>query len=332
MITGDHKVTAEAIAKELGLSADGVKVLTGEELDRIDDIQLANEVKDVSVFARVAPEHKVRILAALKKNNEIVAMTGDGVNDAPALKKADIGIAMGITGTDVAKEASNMVLQDDNFATIEKAIEQGRVIYDNIRKFVLYLLSCNVGEILTIFLAVLVGWQLPLIAIQILWVNLLTDGLPAVALGADKGDSDIMRRMPRNPNEKVINKPMWVNIVLLGAVVGIGTLLSFYFTLPDGIEKARTVAFATLVMFQMFNVYNVRSEKRSVFSRHSLRNAYLHLSVLISILLLVAVVYFPPLQKAFATTAIEGIHWVYALAVSASVVLIFEIKKLLKIH
>ncbi|HIJ98791.1 TPA: calcium-translocating P-type ATPase, SERCA-type [archaeon] len=331
MITGDHKITAAAIAKELNLVGGEIKVLDGEELDKISDKELEETVRSVSVYARVSPIHKVRILEALKKDGEIVAMTGDGVNDAPALKKANIGVAMGITGTDVAKEASDVVLEDDNFATIVKAVEQGRAIYDNIRKFVLYLLSSNVGEIITIFIATLIGLPLPLIAVQILWVNLLTDGLPAVALGVDPAALDIMRRKPRDPNEKVINKQMWLNVALIGATLGIGTLMIFYRTLPEGVETARSVAFATLVMFQMFNVYNTRSERQSIFSAQTLRNRYLHLSVLVSILLLFAVIYYQPLQKAFETVAIDFAHWAYIILVSLSVVVVFETKKLLKL-
>lgn len=331
MITGDHKLTAEAIAKEIGVAEIPMKALTGEELDKIGDAELEKEIAQVSVYARVSPEHKVRILDALKRRGEIVAMTGDGVNDAPAIKKSDIGIAMGITGTDVAKEASDMVLQDDNFATIVKAVEQGRGIFNNIRKFVLYLLSSNIGEIITIFLAVLIGWPLPLVAVQILWVNLLTDGLPAVALSVDPFDSEIMRRPPRSPGEPVINRAMWIDVTLIGAIIGLGTLGAFYLTMPAGIEVARTVAFATLVMFQMFNVYNIRLQAKSVFSAQSLKNPYLHLSVLISILLLLLVVYIAPMQRIFETTAIDSVHWAYVLAISAVVLVVTEIKKALKL-
>ncbi len=329
MITGDHKITAGAIAKELAIVDDEVKALSGEDLDNLSDAELEKEAKKVSVYARVSPAHKVRILDALKKAGHIVAMTGDGVNDAPALKKADIGVAMGITGTDVAKEASDVVLEDDNFATIVKAVEQGRAIYDNIKKFVLYLLGSNVGEILTIFIAVLIGLPLPLVAVQILWINLLTDGLPAVALGVDPPAPDIMRRPPRKPDEKVIDKKMWADILLLGFVLGFGTLGIFYWTLPEGIDEARTIAFATLVMFQMFNVYNTRSSERSILSPETFRNRYLHLSVLVSIILLAAVVYYAPLQKAFETVFIDFEHWIKIIAVSFTVIVVYEIKKLL---
>ena len=220
VITGDHKLTAIAITKELGLFKEGDKALSGEELDKLSDDELDEIVESIVICARVSPEHKVRILSALKKRGHVVAMTGDGVNDAPALKKSDIGIAMGITGTDVAKEASDMVLTDDNFASIVNAVEEGRGIYNTIKQFVQYTLSSNLGEILVVFLAILIGWPLPLIAIQILWVNLLTDGLPGLALGLDPFNKDIMKKPPRSREEEIISKDVIQNILIVGLVMG----------------------------------------------------------------------------------------------------------------
>ena len=259
VITGDHKLTAIAITKELGLFKEGDKALSGEELDKLSDDELDEIVENIVICARVSPEHKVRILSALKKRGHVVAMTGDGVNDAPALKKSDIGIAMGITGTDVAKEASDMVLTDDNFASIVNAVEEGRGIYNTIKQFVQYTLSSNLGEILVVFLAILIGWPLPLIAIQILWVNLLTDGLPGLALGLDPFNKDIMKKPPRKREEEIISRDVIQNILIVGFVMGAGTLFMFY---GYGVEtvKAKSIAFTTLVMFQLFNVLTYRAK------------------------------------------------------------------------
>jgi len=252
-------VITVAIAKELGLFKEGDKALSGDELDKLSDEKLDRIIENIVIYARVSPEHKVRILNTLKNKGHIVAMTGDGVNDAPALKKADIGVAMGITGTDVAKEASDMVLTDDNFASIVNAVEQGRGIYNSIKQFVQYTLSSNLGEILVIFLAILIGWPLPLIAIQILWVNLLTDGLPGLALGLDPFSKDIMKKPPRKRKENIISKEVIQNILIVGLVMGAGTLFMFY---SYGVEtdKARSIAFTTLIMFQLFNVLTYRAK------------------------------------------------------------------------
>lgn len=319
MITGDHQLTACAVARELGVLAKGDKVLTGRELDRLSDEQLLEQADQVSVYARVSPKHKLKIVRALKQSGHVVAMTGDGVNDAPAIKEADIGIAMGITGTDVTKEASAMVLTDDNFSSIVAAVEEGRGIYDNIRKFIRYLLSCNVGEVLTMFLAVLAGLPLPLVPIQILWMNLVTDGLPAMALGVDPYDRDIMMRPPRHPRESVFSHGMTWRIGSSGTVIGLGTLLAFWigFSLGD-VALARTMAFNTLVFFQLFYVFTCRSEFHTILEVGLFTNPFLVGAVLISAVLQLAVDYVPFLQPIFHTVPLNGLHWAFILVISSA--------------
>ena len=323
VITGDHKLTAIAITKELGLFKDGDKALSGEELDKLSDDELDEIVEDIVICARVSPEHKVRILSSLKKKGHVVAMTGDGVNDAPALKKSDIGIAMGITGTDVAKEASDMVLTDDNFASIVNAVEEGRGIYNTIKEFIQYTLSSNLGEILVVFLAILIGWPLPLIAIQILWVNLLTDGLPGLALGLDPFNKDIMKKPPRKRDEEIISKDVIYNILIVGFVMGAGTLLMFY---GYGVEtvKAKSIAFTTLVIFQLFNVLTYRAKNFKIDIKAS---KYLTGSVVISILMQFAVLY-TPLSAAFKTVPLGLVDLVKIFLVSGSLYLILESRKM----
>ncbi len=319
MITGDHIVTAEAIAKQLGILPVGGKVVQGSELANMSEDELVNIVEDVYVFARVSPEHKLKIVKALQKNGHIVAMTGDGVNDAPAIKASDIGIAMGITGTDVAKEASSLVLLDDNFATIKAAIKEGRNIYENIRKFIRYLLASNVGEILVMLFAMLLALPLPLVPIQILWVNLVTDGLPAMALGLDQAENDVMKRAPRNPREGIFSRGLAWKIVSRGFLIGGVTLAAFMITYsndPDNLMYAQTIAFATLVMAQLIHVFDCRSE-RSVFHRNPFENKYLVWAVISSILLMLVVIYYPPLQPIFHTTAIVLRDWLLILGLSA---------------
>ena len=328
MITGDYEVTATAIAKELGILVDG-EVLTGAELDKLNAKEFASKLKKISVYARVSPEHKVRILKAWQKNGAVVAMTGDGVNDAPALKNADIGVAMGISGTDVAKEASAMVLQDDNFATIVAAVEEGRGIYDNIKKFIRYLLSSNVGEVMTIFAASLIGLPLPLIAVQILWMNLLTDGVPALALGIDPPESSIMNRPPRKTNESTLDRNMWFFIFLVGMVMMTGTIGLFVRFLPYGLDHARTMAFTTIVMFQMWNVFNSRTPE-SIFRPTFWDNKWLLAAIGSSLMLQFVVVYMPFFNELFGTTALGAMDWVWVVGVSFSVVVAVEIKKLVE--
>lgn len=331
MITGDHQLTAQAIGRELGLlhSSDGL--LTGAELDAMNDKTLRQRAKNVTVYARVSPKHKLRIVRALKANGHVVAMTGDGVNDAPAVKEADIGIAMGKTGTDVTKEASSMILADDNFQTIVNAVEEGRGIYDNIRKFIRYLLSCNVGEVLVMFLAVLGGLPLPLVPIQILWVNLVTDGLPAMALGVDPADRDIMSRPPRHPQESIFAHGLGWKIIYSGTIIAFGTLLAFCLGLSWGSEElARTMAFNTLVLFQLFYVFVCRSEHHSLLEIGLLSNPYLLVAVGISAALQLTVNYLPFLQPIFKTVPLGPLHWAVILAITLTPTLLGIVIKDLK--
>ncbi len=341
MITGDYRNTAKAIAQGIGLLQPGHNVMTGTELNQIDDKKLAEVVQNTDVFARVSPEHKMRIVDALRSNGEVVAMTGDGVNDAPAIKRADIGVAMGITGTDVAKGTADMVLTDDNYASIVAAIEQGRVIYANIRKFVFFLLSSNVAEVMIIFLATLAGLPMPLTAIQLLWLNLLTDGAPALALAMEKGDPDVMDRPPRPKNESIVNSSMRLGIVVqtiaqTGAVLGafliglyltvghvpaltgytvIYSLLKFNYEGVD-VQTDETMAFVTLSLCELFRAYTVRSERVSVFKLGVFTNKYMQMAVGLSVVLLLLVVFVPFLNPIFNTHPLTGQEWLIVLGLS----------------
>jgi len=330
MITGDHKGTAVAVATEMGLFTGKEKVLEGVDLEEISDEELEDVVGEVAIYARVSPEHKLRIVNALKKQGEIVAMTGDGVNDAPALKKADIGVAMGITGTEVSKEAADMVLADDNFASIVSAVEEGRGIFDNIKLFIKYLLSCNIGEVLTIFIGI-IGWaRLPLLPLQILWMNLLTDAAPALALGFNPKDPDIMERPPRDPEEGIITKQTLTRFLGIGILMSAGTLIVFALMLSQDPGKAQTLAFTTLVLFQMFYVLSCRSEKFTLFKVGLLSNAYLILAVVFSVLMHIAVVSIPFLQDIFNTVSLSYSDWFIAVAISSTAFIIPEALKLRK--
>ncbi len=322
MITGDNPLTAGAIARELGMED---SVVTGKELDKVDDEELKEIVKKSNVYARTSPEHKFRIVNALKAQGEIVAMTGDGVNDAPSLKSADIGISMG-SGTDVAKEASDMVLLDDNFSTIVSAIEEGRNIFNNIRKFVFYLLSSNAGEIAIIFLGMILRLPLPLVAIQILWINLLTDGLPALALGIDHGTDDVMKERPRDPKEDVLNKKMWIGILLIGILMGTVGILIFRAYLPN-VEKARTMAFSSLAFFEFYNVFLSKMGRHSLKLKKMFNNKWLNISIIISIILQMAVIYVPFLREVFRLSVIEFKDWAIIILTSASIIPLVEIFK-----
>ncbi len=353
MITGDYPNTARAIAEAIGLLRPGHQVLTGPELNLMDDSALVREVQRTDVFARVSPEHKMRIVEALRADGEVVAMTGDGVNDAPSIKRADIGVAMGITGTDVAKESADMVLTDDNYASIVSAVEQGRVIYDNIRKFVFFLLSSNVAEIMIIFLATLAGLPTPLTVIQLLWLNLLTDGAPALALAMEKGDPDIMRRKPRSSKESIVNRSMQVGIVIqtiaqTGAVLtafAIGLLwhLRGAEIMPAGVnplayllsydwrgvdvQTAETMAFITLSLCELFRAYTVRSERSSIFQIGVFSNRYMQYAVGLSIVLLLLVVSVPFLQPIFNTHFMSAAEWAIVLGLSLLPAVAEEITK-----
>lgn len=311
MITGDHKNTAYAIGRDLDICTDMSQVLTGEELDHMNDKELQKTLDKVTIFARVNPNHKLRIVRGFKKKNIIVAMTGDGVNDAPAVKEADIGIAMGISGTDVTKEASSMILLDDNFTTIVAAVEEGRIIYANIRKFIRYLLSCNLGEVLTMFVASLLNMENPLLPIQILFVNLATDGLPAIALGVDTPDDDIMNDKPRTRDESIFSRGLSHKIIIRGSLIGLCTLMTFkigeFYNMD--LNTCRTLTLCTLILSQLIHVFECRSEKHSIFQINLFSNMYLFGAVSASIAMLVSIIYLPFMQSVFHTVALNLGQW-----------------------
>ena len=345
MITGDHPRTAVKIASDLGIVSADANALTGIELDQLDAQQFQDAVRVTSVYARVAPRHKLQIVDALQADGNVVAMTGDGVNDAPALKSADIGIAMGRTGTEVTKEAAKMILADDNFATIVDAVREGRGILDNIRKFLRYLLSSNMGEVLTVFLGVVLAGVLglsgngeavvlPLLATQILWINLITDSAPALAMGVDPETEDVMARPPRRPDERVIDARMWIGAVTLGSVMAVATLLTIDLYLPGGLIEgthdlttARTAGFTVLVLGQLFNCFNSRSETTSAF-RHLFVNRWLWAALALSLLLQLAVVEVPFLNTAFGTAPLTWEQWLAATAIASAVLWVSEFRKL----
>lgn len=326
MITGDHKNTAVAIAKELGIATDISQSLTGTEIDEISDEEFAKNINKYRVFARVSPEHKVKIVRAFKEQGNIVSMTGDGVNDAPSLKFADIGVAMGITGTDVSKGASDMILTDDNFTTIVHAIEEGRNIYNNIKKTIMFLLSCNLGEVICVFFATLFNWPLPLMAIQLLWINLVTDTLPAISLGVDPGDKDVMTRKPRNPKESFFSGGAGIRAIVAGTLIGILTLAAFYigivhhgkmpingdFSTPEGqaaLTYGRTMAFIVLTVSQLFYSLTMRNSKKTVFEVGFFKNKYLILSIIVGIALQVGLTSIPSLAAVFKVTQLKLVDW-----------------------
>ncbi|MCE5340216.1 MAG: cation-translocating P-type ATPase [Planctomycetaceae bacterium] len=333
MITGDHKNTAVAIAKELKIFGPDSMALTGDELDKLTDEQLQSQIERIPVYARVAPEHKLRIVRAWRSRNEIAVMTGDGVNDAPAVKEADIGVAMGITGTDVTKEVSDMIVTDDNFASIVNAVEEGRGIYDNIRKFIHYLLSCNAGEILVMFTASLVGMPVPLLPIHILWINLVTDGLPALALGIDPIDKDIMTRPPRPTDESVITKPLAFTMLMQGAFIAACSLLAFcfiYYVEKEGVDSARSAAFIVLACSQLFHSFNCRNNKVSLFKIGIFTNKNLIAAAGFSFLLQMMVIYTPFFQKVFKTVPLGVFDWVMVVVISSFPLWAMEIVKFLR--
>lgn len=327
MITGDHKQTAAAIASKIDIYREGDLILSGAEMDEMSDSQLEEACEKATVFARVFPRHKLRIVRAFRKSGHIVAMTGDGVNDAPAVKDADIGIAMGKAGTDVTRQAASMILMDDNFSSIVAAVEEGRNIYSNIRKFIRYLLSCNVGEVLTMFLATLIGLPIPLLPAQILIINLATDGLPAIALGLEPGDPDVMRQPPRSPNESVFAHGLSSIIVIRGILIAFSTLASFMltFALSKSLVTARTCALVTLVMSQLIHVFECKSETRGLFELKLFSNPYLVYAVLSSILMLLAVIYLPVMMPIFGTKPLHLFDWMIAGGISLLVPIINSI-------
>ena len=331
MITGDHRDTATAIARDLGLLGENDLVMTGQELDNIGDDELIRKAEQIAVYARVSPQHKVRIVNIFRNKGHVVAMTGDGVNDAPALKQADIGAAMGISGTDVAKSAAEMVLADDNFATIVGAVREGRVIFENIKKAVYFLLSCNIGEIFSIFLALLLQLPVPLLAIQILWVNLVTDSFPALALGMEPAEPGIMKRKPRKKEEGIFAKGMKRTIFLEGFLIGAFTLLAFYCGtyLNGSLEQGRTMAFATLSFSQLFHVFNFRAVKNSIFKRGMIVNKFLIGASVFSGLLQLTVMLTPAFQRVFKVIPLDFNQWLIVFGLAVSTIPVVEIWKLI---
>ncbi|PLW80080.1 ATPase [Candidatus Woesearchaeota archaeon] len=341
VITGDFGPTAKAIAKKVGIVTDKAKIITGVELDKLSDAELKKQLKDEVLFARVSPEHKLRIVNLLEEMDEVVAVTGDGVNDAPALKRASIGISMGVTGTDVSKEASNMVLADDSFVSIISAIKEGRTIYDNLKKFITYILSSNIGELVTVLLAIVLGFPLPLLAIQILLIDLGTDVLPSLALGVEPSEKGIMKRKPRDRTEPIMNKALIQRLLMIGFVLGIGSLYLFYSTLKGfGINafsfiaddsyaymKATTMVFVSLILFQMVNVFNCRSENDSAYSINLFSNKFLILSVLSSIILMLLLIYIPFFNNILHTTPLGVIDWVKILVIAFTINIADELRK-----
>jgi calcium-translocating P-type ATPase len=349
MITGDHPGTAARIAADLGISGPGLRALSGTDLDSLTDAELEDAVLDTTVYARVAPEHKLRIVDALQSQGLVVAMTGDGVNDAPALKSADIGIAMGITGTEVTKESSRMILGDDNYATIVDAVRQGRVIFDNIKKFLRYLLSSNLGEVATVFFGVVLAGVLglteagepgtivlPLLATQILWINLVTDSGPALAMGVDPEIDDVMGRAPRGRSDRILDRAMWARIGFVGLVMAVVTLLTIDILLPGGLipgnatlDVARTGGFTTLVLAQLFNAFNSRSDRTSALS-NLLTNRWLWGAVVLAVVLQFAVVHVPFLQAAFGTASLSAGQWLVCFGMASAVLWVEELSKLIR--
>jgi Ca2+-transporting ATPase len=327
MITGDHPVTALAVARELGLPEAG-RAVTGAQLDAMDEAQLDSQVESIGVYARVSPAHKLRVVTAWQNRGHVVAMTGDGVNDAPALKKADIGIAMGITGTGVSKEAADMTLTDDNFASIVSAVEEGRAIFDNIKKYLMYLLSSNIGEIGLMGGALLLGLPLPLSAVQILYVNLATDGLPALALAVDPAGPDLMRRPPRDPHQGIFTRPMLALMLAGGGWSTVVNLSLFYWAISSGrsSSEAMTMTFVSLVLIEFFKSYNFRSDRHSVLE-HPFANRWLNLAILWELVVLQLVIYLPILQKPFGTFALTSTDWACILFTAGTIFPLLELAK-----
>ncbi len=333
MITGDHKVTAVTIAEEIGIYKEGDKAVTGNDLTKIDDDTLSRNIHNYSVYARVAPEHKVRIVKSWQSHGDIVAMTGDGVNDAPALKQADIGVAMGIVGTEVSKDASDVVLTDDNFATIVSAVEEGRRIYDNILKVIQFLLSCNTGEVLLILIASILNIGNPLTPILILWVNLVTDSLPALALSMDPAQDDVMTRKPRNPKEGFFSKGMTWRIIYQGSTIGLISLAAYFIGLNDGGQDlGQTMAFSVLAFSQLFHVRNLHSNILSSFKTSIMSNVYLMFGILASALLMFVILLIPAVREIFGVVEMDHIHWIYVMGLSMTPIVVVEIMKILKLN
>ena len=345
MITGDYLDTALAIAKDLGIAEKDDQAMMGKDLSRLSEEEIREIVKYKRVFARVSPANKVQIVTALKENGEITAMTGDGVNDAPAIKKADIGIAMGITGTDVAKNTADVILTDDNFATIVESVEEGRIIYSNIKKFVSFLLSCNMGEVIVMLVAMLAGAPVPLTVIQLLWLNLVTDSFPALALGVEQGERDIMSEKPRNPNESILDKDMRNSIIVQSIAIGVATLAAFFlgqyvfFPVDETMTKAaqlyalngaRTMAFVTLVFAELLRAFSVRSNKYTVKEIGLFTNMHLVKAVGLAVVLMVVILYIPALEVIFETVNLGVKEWLVVLLLAFVPFTASEVHKIIK--
>ena len=329
MITGDHKVTAMAIATELGILDESGEAIEGSDVENMTQEQLNESVERYSVYARVSPEHKVRIVNAWQSRGKIVAMTGDGVNDAPALKTANIGCAMGITGTDVSKQAADMILTDDNFSTIVSAVEEGRSIFDNIKKSINFLLSCNLGEIIALLTSIVLGMPLPLLPIHILWVNLITDSLPALALGVDPAEPDLMERKPRDPKKSIFADGLLLSIIFQGIIIGVVTLIAFNLGLRTSVEEGRTMAFVTLSLAQLMHTFNVRSVDKSIFQVGLFTNKYLIGANLLSIFLIAVIILVPPLREIFKLTLLKTDYLLEVIGLSLVPIILVEIRKLI---
>jgi len=334
MVTGDQTATALAVAEKIGIYKDGDKILTGSDLDLMDDKEFEKIVKDVVVYSRTSPQHKMRIVQGLKAQDEVVAMTGDGVNDAPALTKADIGIAMGQSGSDVARDASTMILTDDNFATIVKAVEEGRKIYSNIKRFVRYQLSSNVGVILLIVFSILLGFPIPLFPVQILWINILIDGPPAIALGMEPVTQNVMNSNPRPKTERILKPMIIISVLTLGGVMALGTTFLYWFGLntygssEEFIGRARTIAFTGIVISQLFNVLNCKSETETIFSKRLFSNKFVLVAISACLILQMVMIYTPFGQMFFRTVPLSPFDWIIILAISISIICVEELVKL----
>jgi Ca2+-transporting ATPase len=325
MITGDHPDTARAVARELGILGPDGTVLTGAELDDLDQQAFRERVRKIDVYARVSPEHKLRVIEAWQALGQVVAMTGDGINDAPALKRADVGVAMGRTGTDVSREAAAMTLTDDRFISIVGAVEEGRSVFDNVRKYLMYLLSSNIGEIGLIGGATLLGLPLPLTAVQILYVNLATDGFPAIALAVDPEEEDVMRRPPRDPGAGIFSRPVILLMILGGAWSMLATLMLFYWGLHSGIGQvtATSLTFAALVLIQFVKAYVFRSDRQSILVR-PFANRWLNIAIVWELMLLMLIFYLPPLQVAFGTHPLSFTEWVIVIGIALTIIPVLE--------